>query len=116
VELKQVLIVRTDLGMGKGKIAAQCAHASVEAFLQAQDKNPDFALKWLAEFQKKVVLKVDSRQKLYSIYSQAKKKFACALIKDAGHTQLKPGTTTVLGIGPAPEKDLDELTGHLKLL
>ena len=116
MELKQVLVVRSDLGMGKGKIAAQCCHASLQAFLNAQQESPDLALKWMAEFQKKVVLKVDSRQALYALYNKAKKKFPCALIKDAGLTQLKPGSTTALGIGPAPEKELDEITGQLKLL
>lgn len=116
MELKQVLVVRTDLGMQKGKIAAQCAHASIESFLDAQEKSPHQAQQWLDECQKKVVLKVESRQQLYAVYKKVKERFPFALIKDAGLTQLKPGSTTVLGIGPAPEKDLDEVTGDLKLL
>eukprot|EP00434_Breviolum_minutum_P041405 symbB.v1.2.036829.t1/scaffold5292.1/size28769/2 len=37
-------------------------------------------------------------------------------IQDAGHTEVEPGTTTVLAIGPAGGKQLDEVTGHLKTL
>jgi len=113
-KLKQVIVVRTDLKMGKGKLAVQVAHASIAAFLEAGF----FAKrKWLAQGMKKVVLKVGSEKELLELYEKArKKKLPCALIKDAGLTQLEPGTVTALGIGPAEDEKIDEITGGLKLL
>ncbi len=113
-KLKQVIVVRTDLKMGKGKLAAQVAHASIAAFLKA-----GFFVKkkWLGQGMKKVVLKVESEKELLELYEKArKKKLPCALIKDAGLTQLEPGSITALAIGPAEEKKIDEITGHLRLL
>ncbi len=112
--MKQVIVVRTDLKLGKGKLAAQVAHASIASFLKAGFFTKR---KWLSEGMKKVVLKVGSEKELLKLYEKAKKKhLPCALIRDAGLTQLKPGTVTALGIGPAEEEKIDEITGKLKLL
>ncbi len=112
--MKQVIAVRTDLKMGKGKIAAQVAHASLASFLRAGF----FARrKWLKEGMKKVVVRVGSEKELLEIYERAKKShLPCALVRDAGLTQVEPGSATAAAIGPAEEERIDEITGHLKLL
>lgn len=111
---KQALIVRTDLGMGKGKIAAQCAHGSIEAFLKADS---DVGEAWRDSGMPKIVLKVSGEKELAQLFQKAKKAgLPAALIQDAGHTQIEPGSKTVVGIGPCKEAELDKLTGELKLL
>lgn len=112
--MKQVIVVRADLKMGKGKLAAQVAHASLASFLKAGF----FAKrKWLKQGMKKVVVKVSCEKELIEIYEKAKKaKLPCELIRDAGLTQIKPGTITALGIGPGEDEKIDKITKHLKLL
>lgn len=112
--LKQVIIVRKDLKMSEGKLAAQACHASVEAVLKS-----DFELvgRWRREGAKKIVLEVKSEKELLELKAQAAKaKLICSLIADAGMTELKPGTKTALGIGPDDEKKIDKITGSLKAL
>ena len=112
-KFKQVILVRTDLKMGKGKIATQVAHAAV-GVLKLVDSNK--IEKWEKEGSKKVVLKVKDGKELLQIYKKVKKeKIPCYLVKDSGLTQLKPGTITALGIGPVEEKKIDKITGKLKL-
>ena len=113
---KQVIVARTDLKMGKGKIAAQCCHASIEAFRKTVKKNPDEAQAWLDEGQAKIVLKIESEKELIELFMQVKNLIPASLITDAGHTQIEPGTKTCLGIGPAKETEIDKFTGKLKLL
>jgi len=111
---KQVIVLRTDLEIGKGKLAAQAAHASVESVLKS---NPKTVESWRASGAKKVVLKVDSETDLIKIHKlAAKAKLVSVLISDAGLTQLKPGTKTAVGIGPDAEAKIDNITGKLKLL
>ncbi len=115
--MKQVIVVRTDIKMGKGKLAAQVAHASLTAFLEVLSKERIKAEKWLNEGQKKVVLKVNSLEELLKIYEKAKKEgLNAVLIEDKGLTQLEPGTITCIGIGPDEEHKIDEVTSKLKLL
>jgi PTH2 family peptidyl-tRNA hydrolase len=112
--MKQVIAVRTDLDMGKGKIATQVAHASMAAFTKVTKETAE---EWLRSGMKKVVVKVKGEKELLEIYRLAKKqKLPCELVSDAGRTQVEPGTTTAVGIGPADEKKIDEITGKLKLL
>ncbi len=112
--MKQVIVIRVDLKMGKGKIATQVSHASLLAFLKVGVLERK---KWLKEGMKKVILKVSSEKEILELYKKAKqKKLPSVLIKDAGLTQIPPGTITALGIGPAEEKKIDEITGKLKLL
>ena len=112
--MKQAILIRTNLKMGKGKIASQCAHASVGAYLKAKKYNKD---RWIKEGMKKVVLKVSNEKELKDLQKIAKKeKLACDLIRDAGLTQIEPGTTTALGIGPAEDNEIDKITRKLKLL
>ncbi|MDD5163898.1 MAG: peptidyl-tRNA hydrolase Pth2 [Candidatus ainarchaeum sp.] len=111
--MKQVIVVRADLKMGKGKIAAQCAHASIEAMFKAHNRDVEA---WRETGMKKIVLKISSKKELFELFEKMKKKFPTALIKDAGLTQIESGEATCIGIGPAEEKEIDEFVGHLKLL
>lgn len=110
-------MVRTDIKMGKGKICAQVAHASLGAALEAMKKKPSWFEEWTKGGQKKVVLKVGSLKELLEIYQKARDLGLPAfLVKDAGLTQVEPGTVTAVAVGPAPEEEVDKVTGHLKLL
>lgn len=114
MELKQVIVVRNDLKMPKGKLAAQVAHGSVEAVINSDQK---IVQKWAKSGMKKIVLKVESLDELKKILVAAKNEgLKVGLINDAGRTFLAPGTTTVLGIGPDEEEKIDRVTGHLKML
>ena len=116
MELKQVIVVRQDLKMGKGKIAAQCCHAAIEAFLKTQKKSPELAEAWLSQGMPKVVVKANSEKEIVEIFESAKRIIPSALIRDAGRTQVEPGSITALGLGPWNESELDKITGKLKLL
>lgn len=112
--MKQVIVMRTDLKMGKGKIAAQACHASLNSYKKASKRS---IKQWESFGQKKVVLKVSSEQELLQLYHIIKENgLPCSLIRDAGHTQIDPSTVTCLGVGPAIDSEVDKLTGHLKLL
>lgn len=112
--LKQVLILRTDLEMGKGKLVAQGAHASLSAYRKASADARDA---WEAAGAPKIALKAADEEALLALAAAARAaKLPHALIHDAGHTQVAPGTATALGIGPAPEASIDKLTGRLPLL
>ena len=112
--MKQVMIVRTDIKMGKGKIAAQCCHAAIGAYKQADKEK---VRKWENEAYAKVVLKAPTLQDLYNLREIARAKgVAYYLVTDAGRTQLPKSTVTVLGLGPDEDDVLDEITGDLKLL
>ena len=111
---KQVIIIRKDLKMGKGKLAAQSSHASYSSAKKAAKKMLDA---WENEGQKKIVLKVASEKELLDLEKRcAKAGIPCALIMDAGKTQLEPGTVTALGIGPERDDKIDQITGNLALL
>ena len=113
----QVLVVRKDLGMKPGKMCAQSAHASISAFLKSQERKWGSAYQeWLDEGMQKIVVKVQSEKELLQLFEEVKNKFPSALIMDAGHTQVSPGSKTCIGIGPAKESELKKYTGHLKLL
>ncbi|MBI5884578.1 peptidyl-tRNA hydrolase [archaeon] len=114
--LKQVILVRHDLKLGKGKLAAQASHASVSAFLKAMQKDEEAAKEWLDDGQPKIVLKVNGEKELLEFFEALKKQFPTALITDAGRTQIASGTKTCVGAGPAEENALDKITGKLKLL
>lgn len=106
--------------MSAGKLAVQVAHASVSCILKIIKSNNREWEKWLeaweSEGQKKVVLKVMSDKELESIYKKAIAfNLPCSFINDAGLTQLEPGTSTAVGIGPAPDDLVDKIVGHLKL-
>ncbi len=117
MEYKQVIVVRSDLKMGTGKTCAQVAHASLSSAEKAMDLEKEWYGDWRSEGQKKVVVKVSSKRELFELYEAARAQdLPCCVINDAGLTELPPGTTTALGIGPAPNRLVDGVTGHLKLL
>ncbi len=111
--LKQVILVRADLKLPKGKAAAQAAHAAVEA---AHRSDKGLVSAWRAAGMAKVVLKVADEKELLRFNQQAKEAgFTTALITDAGRTVVEPGTRTCVAVGPDEEEKLDELFGKLKL-
>ncbi|MFH1780096.1 MAG: peptidyl-tRNA hydrolase Pth2 [Candidatus Micrarchaeota archaeon] len=117
MEIKQAIVLRTDLQMGKGKLAAQAAHASLSAYQEALYARPEIAVKWLESGMAKIVLKVNSQRDLAELLKKAKAlRLPCSLIHDAGRTQIRVGSVTALGIGPAEENKVNEVTGKLKLL
>ncbi|CAO1628295.1 unnamed protein product [Parajaminaea phylloscopi] len=116
-ECKLVLLVRTDLKMDKGKIAAQCSHATLACYKSMVKTNPKLLKHWETIGQAKVALKCPSEEEMNRLEAQAKSLGLCAkAIRDAGRTQVAAGSKTVLGIGPGPVKVVDKVTAHLKLL
>ena len=116
-ELKLVVAVRTDLGLTKGKLAVQVAHASVNCAMQTLSKRRSLYDDWYRQGQKKIVAKVANERELLELKSMAEARgLVTSLVTDAGLTQVPPGTNTCLGMGPAKAGDLDPLTGDLGLL
>ena len=114
--IKQVIVVRTDLDMGKGKIAAQVGHACVLGAEHVRKSNPEWFSQWWGG-QEKIVLKVSSLKELEQVKQGAiELDLPWSEVTDAGHTQISPGTTTCISLGPAPEEKIDKITGDLKLL
>ena len=108
-----VILVREDLKISCGKLAVQVAHAAVECSLRSEK---DILEKWLSDGAKKVVLKVKNYEELLFYYDMAKKEgLNSVLIKDAGLTELEPGTVTCVGIGPDTEEKINKITGKLPL-
>ena len=111
---KQVVVLRTDLKMGKGKLVAQAGHAFLEAYKKADKKD---VKEWEAGGCQKVAVKACNEEELLELLEKARRlKLPTALIRDAGHTQVPPGSVTALAIGPAKESQVDKVTGGLKLL
>lgn len=111
---KQVILMRADLKLPKGKMAAQAAHASVEAVLRSDKKIVDA---WRKEGMKKIVLKVADEKEMLKLNQQAKDAgVITAVITDAGHTVVAPGTKTCCALGPDAAKKIDAITGHLNVI
>ncbi|KAF9229650.1 peptidyl-tRNA hydrolase II [Gyrodon lividus] len=116
-QCKLVLVVRTDLNMTKGKIAAQYVHATLACYKALTKTNPQLVQHWERTGQAKVALRGSSEDELLELEAIAKSLNLCARsILDAGRTQIAAGSRTVLGIGPAPVNLINQVTGHLKLL
>jgi len=111
------IVVRDDLKLSKGKLSVQVAHAAVSCAIKSEKNKSKYFSEWFSEGQKKVVLKTKDLESLIKIFNEAKSVgLITELIKDAGLTEVPPGTITVLGIGPAPEDEIDKIAGKLKLL
>jgi len=130
MESKQVIVMRKDLGMSRGKIIAQSAHATKGPIFPDMIKITEvngivgvkvneiplpvalwFAGKWVA-----IGLRVDSEEELLEIYKKAEDAgLPCKLITDVGRTELGKPTNTAVGIGPWWKEDIDKITGHLPL-
>jgi len=113
-KMKQVIVVNALLKLPKGKLAAQVAHASVAAFLAAEEQAKQI---WLEKGMPKVVLQSKSEEELMKLQTLAQQQnIPVRLIRDAGKTVIPEGTVTCLGLGPASERELELLTGELRLL
>ena len=111
--MKQAIVARADLGMGEGKLAAQVAHASLMAY---EDADPSIQREWKGSGQKKIVLQADGESQLFELADRAEREgLAHAVVRDAGHTELEPGTVSALAVGPASEEAIDRVTGDLPL-
>ncbi len=113
-EYKQVIVVREDLKLSRGKLAVQVAHASIIGYEQSDLSTRE---KWKIEGQKKIVLKVKNLQELMDVFNKAKKEgLPTGYVKDAGLTEIPPGTITAVVIGPEKSDRIDKITGSLPLL
>ncbi len=114
---KQLIVVRNEIKMSRGKIAAQAGHAAVSASEYARKNRPEWWNPWIREGQCKIAVKVKSEQELLELERKARNKgLPAVLIIDRGLTELPPETITCLGIGPAPADKVDTITGKLSLL
>lgn len=114
---KQVIVFRADLKMSRGKVAAQAGHAAVSAAEEARKHHRRWWKAWMEEGQCKIAVKVKGKNELLELEKQAKElALPYALIIDRGLTEIPPGTTTCLGIGPAPTEKIDKITALLPLL
>lgn len=117
-EVKMVLVVRTDLGMTKGKIAAQCGHATLACYKSMLNSKDGTALlrRWETMGQTKVAVQCKSEEELETLQALAVSLGICAkIIHDAGRTQIAAGSATVMGV-VGPKSVVDRVTGSLKLL
>ena len=126
---KQVLVLRKDLNMRKGKMIAQGSHACLKAIIDLGrtafgmllvpiDKGTGKHIQsWMEDNYTKIAVSVNSEDELFEIYRQAKEAtLPCSLIKDAGLTEFKEPTYTAVAIGPGPVEKINKITGHLPLL
>lgn len=123
---KQVIVLRKDLNMRKGKMVAQGAHASMGAILSLAKRDGNTLTlemdervhAWLTGPFKKICVSVNSEQELLEIYERAKADgLVCSLIRDSGLTEFGGVPTyTAVGIGPDFDEVIDKYTGHLPLL
>ena len=114
--MKQVIVIRKDLKLGKGKLAAHIAHASLAGYKLVKKKDPAIIKFWESEGEKKIVVKIESEKALLELYEKVKRIVPAALIRDAGLTQIPSGTITCIAIGPWKDGEIDEFTKDLKLL
>lgn len=115
--MKQVIAVRTDIKMGKGKIAAQVGHACVLASEAARVSHPEWWNEWWKNAYPKIVVKVPGYDDLEDIRQKAERiGLPHGMVRDLGRTQLVPGTVTCIAVGPAPDDLIDGITKGFSLL
>ncbi|MFQ3343559.1 MAG: peptidyl-tRNA hydrolase Pth2 [Candidatus Poseidoniales archaeon] len=116
-ETTMILVTRSDLNLSKGKLAAQCSHATAECILKAKRQSPTILEKYLKSGARKIVCSVSSLDSLKRIFGEAKEAgLICHMVTDAGHTEIPSGTVTVVGIGPGIRNSIDQITSSLPLL
>ena len=125
MEHKQIIILRKDLNMRKGKLVAQGAHASMGAILALMKREGNTLTlemdertePWLTGRFKKICVYVNSEQELLEIYDTALTNgLVCSIIKDAGLTEFGGiPTLTAVAVGPDREDKIDAVTKHLPL-
>lgn len=113
--MKQAIIIRSDVKMGKGKACSQIAHASLLAYKKALAMHPSKVKEWELLGAKKVVLKADYSTLMEKLKEAERLGIPYALVRDAGLTQIEPGTITALGLGPDDDERIDKVCGDLKL-
>jgi PTH2 family peptidyl-tRNA hydrolase len=145
MSIKQVIVIRKDLNMRKGKIAAQAAHASMKVFFDLFEFRNNFVeygelnsgneaysnarrgyflpdkkyfYEWITGNFKKICVSVNSEHELDDLYAKAlEKHIHCSMIIDSGLTEFNNvPTKTCIAIGPWIDAELDEITGKLPLL
>ncbi|KAI9188965.1 hypothetical protein H9P43_000387 [Blastocladiella emersonii ATCC 22665] len=115
-DFKMVLVIRTDLAMTKGKVAAQCCHACLAAYTECVAINPAMADRWKRYGQAKITLKCNDENEMLELQAIARSlSLPAQSIRDAGRTQIAAGSRTVLAIGPGPVELVNQVTQHLKL-
>jgi peptidyl-tRNA hydrolase, PTH2 family len=114
MELVQYIVMNTSLGMNKGKLVAQGAHAAVSVIDKVDNKTLS---EWKNMGMKKIVLKVNSEKELIAKFQEIKDaKLPAILISDAGRTQIPAGSKTAFACGPISEEDGKKHFSELKLL
>lgn len=117
MEFKQVIVVRKDLRMGTGKLAAQVGHAAVLGVEESRKLDKLSLRSWFNEGQPKIIVKVNSLEELLQVQRNAEElRIPSVMVQDRGLTQIPTGTLTCIGIGPAPSDIIDKVTSELKLL
>lgn len=116
MSVKQVIVARTDLNLSAGKLAAQVAHAAVNATEDARSTHTDAYDQWMDGQYTKIVLGGEDAQQVQELADQAQlQSLPSALITDAGHTEIPAGTITAVAIGPAESEQINAVTGDLPL-
>jgi PTH2 family peptidyl-tRNA hydrolase len=112
--MKQVIVLRTDLEMSTGKLIAQACHASLGAYKNADGMAQD---RWETDGATKIAVEGESEDRLMELFKKARSMDISAyIVKDAGETELDPGTVTALGIGPDDTETVDKVTKDLPLM
>ena len=115
MSFKLCILIRDDLKMSKGKVLAQVSHSVVDATIKAYTQSQLF-FKWKQDGEKIVILKVPNEKTLMYIMDIAGRKGVnCGFTRDAGLTEVSPGTITVGFVGPDYDNKIEKLTGQLKL-
>ena len=118
--LKQVILIRRDLNMRRGKEIAQGSHASMAFLLDRIESGSAWSENeklWMKEGQAKVCLQVASEEELLDFYEKAKAAgLPSFVIRDSGRTEFAGQPTfTACGIGPDEAEKIDAVTGTLRL-
>jgi PTH2 family peptidyl-tRNA hydrolase len=116
-EYKQCIVLRIDLDMSVGKLISQACHAAVESSELAKRRKTSTWKRWRDEGARKVILQVGSLEDLDELAKKADGLgIVNTIIVDRGLTEIPPGSTTALGVGPDRSELIDKVTGNLKLL